>query len=600
MPRFESFKRRRARSVKSTGVNTRPHLSAALAAALTIACAAPRPQPAPARHPAALIADEALSRYAMYGLSGSVLLAIDGTTVLEKGYGLADRERSIAATAATLYDVGSITKTFTAAAVLWLVEENRLQLTDSLATLFPGVPPEKRGLTVHQLLTHTAGFALDPAHAGIAAADSPDTFVAKAMSSALQSAPGRYAYSNLGYGLLAILVDRVAGGFRAVVDERLIARARLSHTTWWRDSVPLAIPGAAVGYVFSDRENVLSPEPAFSRGGAGSPVWSKWPLGAAGIVSTVGDLGDWLAALHGGRVLSPAITRAMFTRQDSTGNQAYGWTVTSRGTLGTAIYRGGSRTGFNSMLALYPEQDARLVFALNQSVESQWHSVVWRTLERAITGQRDSLPPATVQLTTAGRARFAGAYAVPGGGLIRVIADGDELIVGVEGQNAVDVVQGASAAPNAARHGDLSRRLLKSIAAGGPVDSTLLTASRYQELVAWLSGGTSLSSGLPIEYLGTTPHPSGGGRTQAFVRLGTDERLVVRLIWEGDRLLAWSDGVRLPLLRRFRTTSATSAVAFHAREPQWVTLRLSADASVVTLELPDGRVTPAATRTTSR
>jgi CubicO group peptidase (beta-lactamase class C family) len=580
-------------------VNTRPHLAAALAAVLTVACTAPRPEPAPARHPAALLADDALSRYAMYGLSGSVLLAIDGVTVLEKGYGLADRERSIAATAATLYDVGSIAKTFTAAAVLRLVEENRLELTDSLATLFPDVPPEKRGGTIHQLLTHTAGFALDPAHAGIAAADSPDTFVAKAMSSASHSAPGRYAYSNLGYGLLAILVDRLAGGFRAVVNETLIARARLTQTTWWRDSLALAIPGAAVGYVFSDRENVLSPEPAFSRGGPRSPVWSKWPLGAAGIVSTVGDLDRWLDALHGGRVLSPALTRAMFTRQDSTGSQGYGWTVTSRGTVGTAIYRGGSRTGFNSMLALYPEQRARLVFALNQSVESQWHSLVWRTLERAITGQRDSLPPATVHLTAAGRARFAGAYAVPGGGLIRVIADGDELIVGVEGQNAVDVVQGA-AVPNAARHEELSLRVLSGIAAGGPVDSTLLAASRYQELVSWLSARASLSPSLRIEHLGTTPHPSGGGRAQAFVRLGTDDRLIVRLIWEGERLLAWSDGVRLPLFRRFRTTSATSAVAFHAREPQWVTLRLSADASVVTLESPDGRVTPAATRTRSR
>ena len=553
-----------------------------------------------APHPASRLADEALSRYAMYGLSGSVLLAINGSTVLEKGYGLADRERSIAATAATRYDVGSITKTFTAALVLHMADVDRLELTDSLGTFFREAPAEKRRLTVHQLLTHTAGFALDPAHAGITASDSRDTFVAKAMAAPLHSAPGKYSYSNLGYGLLAILVERLAGDFRRLVDELLIARAGLDHTTWWRDSSALAIPGAAVGYVFSDRENVLSPEPDFGRSGPHSPIWSKWPLGAAGIVSTVGDLGKWLDALYGGHVLSPQNTAAMFTRQDSTGNQSYGWTVTSRGGMGTAIHRGGGRTGFTSMLALYPDQKARLVFLVNQSVESQWHSLVWRTLEGAVTGQRDSLPPATVRLTAPERARFAGAYAVPGGGLIRVMPDGEELIVGVEGQNAVDVMLGPTTVPNGARYGERSLQILNAIGTGAPVDTTTLARPRYQELAAWLAARTSTSSSLPLEHLGTLPHPSGGGRTQAFLRLGGDAGAVVRLIWEGERVLAWGDGIRLPLFRRFRTTSAHTAVAFHAREPQWVTLRLGPDGATVTLEQPDGRTTPPASRTAAR
>lgn len=91
------------------------------------------------------------------GFSGALLVARGGDVVLAKGYGFADRERQVPFTPKTVFDIGSITKPFTAAAVLKLAEEGRLSLDDSLASYFPEAPADKRGITLHHLLVHAAG-----------------------------------------------------------------------------------------------------------------------------------------------------------------------------------------------------------------------------------------------------------------------------------------------------------------------------------------------------------------------------------------------------------------------------------------------------------
>jgi CubicO group peptidase (beta-lactamase class C family) len=129
----------------------RPSMLLLAAAAACMPASPPQPSApaAAASSPFGRAADSLLTRYAMYGMSGSVLLEENEVMVLEKGYGLANREQQIAATPATRYDVGSITKTFTAAAILKLVERGALRLSDSLAGLFTAVPADKAGVTLH-------------------------------------------------------------------------------------------------------------------------------------------------------------------------------------------------------------------------------------------------------------------------------------------------------------------------------------------------------------------------------------------------------------------------------------------------------------------
>ena len=533
-------------------------------------------------------ADSVLTRYAMYGMSGSVLLEENGVTVLEKGYGLANRERGIAATPATQYDIGSIAKTFTAAAVLKLVERGTLRLSDSLGALLPDVPTDKAGVTLHHLLTHTSGFPLDPANAGITPTDGREAYVKKALRFPIAASRiGPYSYSNLGYGLLAIIVENKSGeSFRAFVDRTFIAPLGLKNTAWWQDTLALATPGTATGYVFSDRENTLIAEPRFSRGGPTSPMWSKWPLGAGGLVSTVGDIRVWWHALRSGRALRASLADTMLSRRDTAGNQGYSWTVTSVPGLGLRIYKGGSRTGFNSLVAAYPEKEALVVYALNQSVESQWHALVWRSLERLLRGERDSLPPPTIALSTEELHQFDGVYRLASGGEIRVVAEEGALVVGAENQGGVDALLHV-ATPDADRYGDWSMRVVRAAHRGESLSSVPVTGEQMKELQTWLGSRVHDTTGAGFELLGTMPHPSAPQRVQTFVRVAGGAGVVARLIWDPQRLLAWAEGVRFPVFRRFHPTSRTTAASFSPREPGWATLEVTQPGLVV--QSPDGK-----------
>ena len=101
--------------------------------------------------------DRYLARLQKIGFSGAVLVARNGEVILEKGYGFADRERRIPITPDTVFTVGSITKQFTAAAILKLEMQGKLRVTDRIGKHLPGVPEDKAGITLHHLLTHSAG-----------------------------------------------------------------------------------------------------------------------------------------------------------------------------------------------------------------------------------------------------------------------------------------------------------------------------------------------------------------------------------------------------------------------------------------------------------
>jgi CubicO group peptidase (beta-lactamase class C family) len=130
-----------------------------------------------------------LQRLEKFGFSGVVLVARNGNPIFAQGFGLADRERGVPWTPATVSDIGSITKQLTAAAILKLQEENRLTLNDPLTKHFTGVPEDKRAITLHQLLTHSSGI-VDLDGAGDWDPILRDEFVTRIFAQPLAFAPG--------------------------------------------------------------------------------------------------------------------------------------------------------------------------------------------------------------------------------------------------------------------------------------------------------------------------------------------------------------------------------------------------------------------------
>ena len=229
--------------------------------------------------------DDYLTRAAALGFAGAVLVAEDGQVILRKGYGLADRQRGIPITPETVFDIGSITKQFTAAAILKLEEQGRLSVNDPIRYYLDGVPPDKAGITIHHLLTHTAG--LRDTFGDDYDVMSRDSLVALVLASDLLWEPGlRYRYSNAGYSLLGAIVEKLSGRpYERFLHDELFEPAGLTQTGYRLPAWPeeRIAHGYRLGLDWGSPLDKLWAEDG--------PYWNLRANG--GLLSTVGDLYRW-------------------------------------------------------------------------------------------------------------------------------------------------------------------------------------------------------------------------------------------------------------------------------------------------------------------
>lgn len=294
--------------------------------------------------------DRLLLQKADSGFNGSVLISLGGQIILHKGYGWADREHKVPVTTASPFWVASISKQFAAAAILKLAEQGRLSVQDPITRFFAAIPEDKRGITVHQLLTHTAGLEQRYAADGVTARESA---IHAVLAAPLVSVPGeRFEYSNDAFNLIAVIVEVAAGRpYEAYVREELLEPAGLTRTGFWG---PLEHPEVAA---------ILSagPDSASMR-----PSWGF--RGATGMFSTTGDLYRWYRALEENSVLSERSGRLLRSAQlpRQTVSIGYGWFIsrTSRGT--TSVWtRGFESFGHGAVLATYPDEGVVIVITSN-------------------------------------------------------------------------------------------------------------------------------------------------------------------------------------------------------------------------------------------
>lgn len=205
--------------------------------ATTVACGpGPVPNPPPstpiARGEPAAQLQRRLRILRDAGFSGVVLVALRDTIVLYQPYGFTDGTGAHPITLDTRFNIASISKQFTASAILILREQGQLSLTDSLGRFFPWLGDEPRRITIHQLLTHTAGLAQNYAADGVA-----DMRAAiDAVFSTSRTAPvgTTFTYSNDAYSVLAAVVEHTSGRpYERFVTDALLRPAHLTHTAFW-------------------------------------------------------------------------------------------------------------------------------------------------------------------------------------------------------------------------------------------------------------------------------------------------------------------------------------------------------------------------------
>lgn len=285
----------------------------------------------------------------------AILVAQDGKILFEKGYGLADLEHHVRVTPQTKFRIGSITKQFTAAAILKLQEQGKLSVKDKLSKYLPDFP---RGdeVTLHHLLTHTSGIHSYTDKPGfmksVTTPVGTEELINSFKNDPYDFAPGaQWHYDNSGYFLLGYIVERVSGqSYGDFLRQTFFEPLGMTNTGVHRAVAPL--DHEALGYQFA---------------GAGFTRALNWDMsraGGAGILySTVEDLYRWNEAVFNGKVLDQASLKAAFTPVKTADNQeetptdgyGYGWAINHlRGTL--EISHNGGLQGFSSSLVRLPEQ----------------------------------------------------------------------------------------------------------------------------------------------------------------------------------------------------------------------------------------------------
>jgi CubicO group peptidase (beta-lactamase class C family) len=240
------------------------------------------------------------------GFSGAVLVARDVRPVFSRGVGLADRTRRIRVAPPTVFDIGSITKNLTLAATLALVEDDRLDLSDSLGELLAGVPVDKQAITVRQLLEHRAGLAeyVVDAPGGDFVELSKDEALSRILSRPLRFEPGSdYGYSDAGYTVAAAVVENAAGRpFEAFLRKRILSRGGMTSAGFYGDDWRAS--RVAIGYEGQRHGPRNAPD-----------AWShvSWSLkGAGGVVASARDLRNWMRQLWSGSVLDRSTVRTFY------------------------------------------------------------------------------------------------------------------------------------------------------------------------------------------------------------------------------------------------------------------------------------------------
>lgn len=288
----------------------------------------------------------------------SVAIVKDGVVVIAKGYGLANVEADAPATPETVYRIGSVTKTFTAALVMAHVEKGELSLDDPIRKHLPELPDAFEKVTVRQLLNHTSGVAsytdLPEFVKLFATVTTPKAMIDMAAKAKPNFAPGeKWRYNNTGYVVLGELVAKLEGKpWATALQDRIVKPLGLTSTR--ASDMAMVVKNRAAGYVPTKDGLANAPHHDLS-----------WPYSAGVIESTVLDLAKYDGA-YSGRLLKPETFALMTKPTEVSKSYGLGWAI--GGTPALPVYaHGGAIPGFDSFLARVPSRKITVVVLTNSN-----------------------------------------------------------------------------------------------------------------------------------------------------------------------------------------------------------------------------------------
>lgn len=349
----------------------------------------------------------------------AIVVVKDGRTIHRRGYGMANMELGVAIEPDMVFRIGSVTKQFTAVAILMLMEEGKLSLQDEITKFFPDYPTQGQKITVEHLLTHTSGIKsytnlpewIGTMRKDVSMREMIDLFKDKPM----EFAPGtQWNYNNSGFVLLGAIVEKISGqSYADFVEKRIFAPLGMKNSYY--DRTARIIPRRVAGYAKTGAEYSNAPY-----------LSMNWPHGAGALASNVDDLAIWDAALFSGKLLKPeTLKKAWSSYLLSDGRPVrygYGWFVSTHEGQ-TTVEHGGGINGFTCYSLHVPE--LRIYIAILTNRGAGTGSLPWQIV--SLLMGKPYREPSAVTLTTEQLDPLAGTYSPYEKVEYRVAREGDKL-----------------------------------------------------------------------------------------------------------------------------------------------------------------------------
>lgn len=368
------------------------------------------------------------------GFSGQILVAEKDKVMCSQSFGYANKETMYPISPITAFNIGSLTKQFTAAAILWLEQHEKLKTTDTLGMFWDTLMPDKKGITIHQLLTHTSGFGRQVIQSNESI--SKGELLNQIFSGKLANSPGAtFRYSNSGYEILAAIVEKISGiSFKEFIRQTFIIPNNLKNTYFNTDDLTEVRHQIALGY--NEWEQVSSSL-------TGSVNWNT--TGASNILSTTEDLFKWFSLIQSGKILNTKETAKLFTpfvNTDEDEEYCYGWYSTKTGDGSKLIYHGGDITGFHSEFRYFPEDNRIIIILTNQELFRLgiFKYRIASNIDKLLSGTQIDFPGETKQLQNEVLYKYCGAYRLDSTNSLKIWMNGGQLTIGAWGQSAINLI----------------------------------------------------------------------------------------------------------------------------------------------------------------
>ena len=301
--------------------------------------------------------------------SGGLLIVKDGKKIFSKGYGWADKDKKIPFTPSTLASIGSITKAFTATAIMKLVEQNKLSINDQLKKYFPNIPADKANITIHQLLTHSSGFhEFLKQDGGDYEKINTEEFLKRAFAEPLAFKPGEKAvYTNVGFSILGIIIEQVSG-----LDYEQFLKLNLFQPLGIKSigyHFPVALNDTiAIGY--QNGKTWGTHQQHFEKAGGG-PYWNLKANG--GLEVSLNEMFLWLNSFTNHTILSKPNIDKMFTAHiqeegyNGESSFGYGCNISQSRRKTKMVVNGGSNGIYFARIVRLPEEGLVFYMVTNES-----------------------------------------------------------------------------------------------------------------------------------------------------------------------------------------------------------------------------------------